>query len=102
MSDDEAPSTFWRSIRSPEFWLLFVCGGAALMGAPWWLTVPGAVAGLSISSLPKLIEMWPRARAVGAELEWAKVVALSILNSVGAAVAAHVAGILSKLLWGLP
>ena len=58
-----------------------------------------AVAGLSISSLPKYISLWPRARDVGAEGEWWKTVGMSTLNTAGASTAAFVLGWVIKWLW---
>ena len=63
--DDNKPMTVRRALRMPESWLLFVASIAACFGVAWWVVVPLAVAGLSISSLPKYVELWPRVRAVG-------------------------------------
>ena len=63
--------------------------------------MPLAVAGLSISSLPKYIELWPRVRAVGAEWEGWKTIALSMFNNVATSVAAFAVGRLSGWLWGV-
>jgi hypothetical protein len=65
----------------------------------WIVVVPLAVAGLSISSLPKYIALWPRADQVGAEAEWWKTVLLSLLNNLAAACAAFLLGNLSRWLW---
>ena len=62
--------TLRRALRAPEFWLLLVASAAATAGVAWWVTVPLVVAGLSIVSMPKYVALWPRAREVGAELEW--------------------------------
>ena len=90
--DDERPPTFRRALRDPAFWLLLVTVVAGVAGMAWWIALPLAVAGLSISSLPKYISLWPRARDVGAEGEWWKTVWLSTLNSAGASTAAFVLG----------
>jgi ABC-type sulfate transport system permease component len=87
---------FWRE---PEFWLLVVAALASTLGLAVWIVVPLTAAGLSISSLPKYIELWPRARAVGAETEWWKTVLLSMLNSLAAACAAFLFGTFSRWLW---
>ena len=99
MDEDGKPLTVWRALRAAEFWLLLVAAIAAVFRVPWWVTVPLVMGGLSISSLPKYVELWPRARAVGAELEWWKTVGLSFFNSLAAAVAAFVLGNLVRWLW---
>lgn len=65
----------------------------------WRVAVPLTTAGLSISCLPKYVALWPRVRAVGAEVEWCKTVALSTFNNIGGACAAFLLGILSRWLW---
>lgn len=102
MEDDGKRLTFWRALRAPEFWLLLVASIAAVFRVPWWVTVPLVMGGLSISSLPKYIELWPRARAVGAEGEWWKTVGLSSVNNLAAACGAHVVGVLTGWFWGVP
>ena len=100
MSDgDERPLTFWRAVRQSEFWLLAAAAVAAMFGVAWRVTVPLVVAGLSMSSLPKYIALWPRAREVGAEGEWWRTVARSELCATAAAGGAHVAGVLTRWLW---
>ena len=81
-----------QALRSPEFWLLFVAAFAAAAGLSGWIIVPLTLAGLSISSLPKYFELWPRARNVGAEGEWWRTLALSALNSFAASCAAFLLG----------
>ena len=66
IDDDEKPLTFGRALRTPEFWLLLVTATGSMAGVRWRVIVPLTVAGLSISSLSKYIELWPRARDVGA------------------------------------
>lgn len=102
MDDDDKPIGFWRALRQSEFWLLCAGAVAAMFGVPWWVTVPLMVAGLSISSLPKYIELWPRARNVGAEWQWMVTVALSELNALAAACGTHLAGNVTRWLWGVP
>jgi hypothetical protein len=46
-----------------------------------------------------MVPVWPRARAVGAELEWWKTVGLSTFNSFAAAVAAFLFGNVLRWLW---
>ena len=100
IDDDERQLTFWRALRSPEFWVLIVTAVAGAAGGSWWVFIPLGVAGLSISSLPKYIKMWPRARDVGAEWKWWETVALSALNSAGAASGAFMVGIVTRWLFG--
>ena len=61
--------------------------------------IPLCVAGLSISALPKYLELWPRAEMVGAEGEWWKTVSLSLFNSTVAACAAFVLGQVARLVF---
>ena len=91
--------TFRRALRSPEYWLLVVTTLAATFGVPWWIAVPLAVAGLSISSLPQYVELWPRVQAVGAEWEGWKTVALSMFSNIAVSCAAFVLGALCRWLW---
>jgi hypothetical protein len=102
VEEDGKPLTVWRALRAAEFWLLLVAAMAAVFQVPWWVTVPLVMGGLSISSLPKYIELWPRARAVGAELEWWKTVGLSGCNNLAAACGAHVLGVFIGWFWGVP
>jgi hypothetical protein len=97
--DDDEPMTFRRALRMPEYWLLLVTALAGCLAVEWWLAVPLATAGLSISSLPKYVELWPRVRAVGAEWEGWKTVALSMFNNIATSCAAFVFGVLSRWLW---
>jgi hypothetical protein len=83
----------------PEYWLLVVTALAGAFGMRWWIAVPLAAAGLSISSLPKYVELWPRMRAAGAEWEGWKTVALSLFNSIAASSAGFLLGSLSRWLW---
>ena len=98
--DEEQPPTFWRAIKMPEFRMLLVTSGAGAAGGAWWVFIPLCVAGLSISSLPKYISLWPRAREVGADWKWWETVGLSTFNSVGAASGAYMVGIASRWLFG--
>ncbi len=96
----EEPGTTWRFWREPEFWLLLLVAAlASTFGLTVWIVVPLTVAGLSISSLPKYVALWPRARDVGAEAEWLKTVLLSMLNNLAAACAAFLFGNVSRWLW---
>jgi hypothetical protein len=97
--DDDKPMTFRRALRMPEYWLLVITALAGCLGVAWWIAVPLATAGLSISSLPKYAELWPRVRAVGAEWEGWKTVALSMFNNIAGSCAAFVLGVLSRWLW---
>ena len=90
----------WRAFRAPEFWLLMVAGVCALGGVTWWVVISTTFAGLSISSLPKYIELWPRACEAGVQREWWITVGQSALISLTAATGACVAGIVTHwLLW---
>ena len=66
--------------------------------SPFVLIFAAAIAGLSIVSLPKYLELWPRAQNVGAEGMWWKTVGLSVLNGAGAASAGFVFGAVVRLL----
>ena len=88
MGDDDKALTFRSALRAPEFWLLLVTALTGCLGVAWWIVVPLSTAGLSISSLPKYVELWPRVRAVGAEWEGWKTIALSLFNNVAASCAA--------------
>jgi hypothetical protein len=99
MLDKGEPLTLWRALRAPEFWLLAVTGCAGAAGLAWWVVLPLAVAGLSMSSLPKYVALWPRARAAGAAGEWWKTVGLSMLNNAGAAAGCFVLGVVARWVW---
>jgi hypothetical protein len=94
--DDRAPMTLRRALRAPEFWLLVVASIAATVGVRWWVTVPLVVAGLSIASIPKFVALWPRAREVGAELEWWKTIAMSMFNNLGCACGVQMVGVFAR------
>ena len=91
--------TFRRAVRAPEFWLFLATALAGCLGMEWWIAVPLATAGLSISSMPKYVELWPRVRAVGAEREGWKTVALSMFNNFACACDVHVVGVFARWLW---
>lgn len=76
-ADEERPLTFWRAFRRAEFWLLLATAACGAYGVSGWIVVPLTTAGLSISSLPKYVRMWPRAQRVGAQAVWWRVVGLS-------------------------
>ena len=99
---DEQKDERQRFWRAPEFWLLLVGAFVSMIGVRWWVVVPLVLGGLSLSSLPKYLELWPRARDVGAQVEWWKTVALSTFNSLAAAVAAFVLGNFVGWFWGVP
>ena len=88
------------AIRSPEFWLLFVAAMAAGFGVSGWIAVPATIAGLLISSLPKYLPLYPRAKAVGAEAAFWTTVLASILNATTAGFAAYLLGRATWWLWG--
>jgi hypothetical protein len=93
LGDDDRPLTFWRALRTAEFWLLLTGCMVAAAGISAWVVVPLLVAGLSISSLPQHIGFWPRAQRVGVEGAWWRTVALSTLNNLAASCAAFLLGI---------
>ncbi len=90
---DDEPLTLRRALCAPEFWLLIAAAMSAMGGVAWWVVVPLTMAGMSMSSLPKYIELWPRARGVGAQWEWWKTVGLSTLNTLTAACVAFGLGL---------
>jgi hypothetical protein len=57
VDEDGKPLTVRRALRAAEFWLLLVAAMAAVFRVPWWVTVPLVMGGLSISSLPKYVEL---------------------------------------------
>ena len=99
METERRPS-FWQTMRAPEYWLLIVSALGAAGGLSAWGSVPLCMAGLSISSLPKYIALWARARDVGAERAWWQTVALSMANSLAASCAVFVLGAAAGWLWG--
>jgi hypothetical protein len=100
LSDErEEPMTFRRALRQPDFWLLLVAAVAATAGLSAWIVMPMTVAGLSISSLPKYVALWPRAAKAGAARAWWTTVLLSMLNNLGAAAGVVLVGALSRWLW---
>ena len=99
---DDVPTLGTRSaIRSPEFWLLFAAAMAAGFGLSGWISVPATISGLLISSLPKYLPLYPRAKAVGAEAAFWTTVLASILNATTAGFAAYLLGRATWWLWGL-
>jgi hypothetical protein len=99
MSDDDKNLTFLRALRSPDYWLLFASSVAGAAGVRAWLVVLLALAGLSVSSLPKYIALWPRAERAGVERAWWHTVALSMLNNLAAGCAAYLLGIACRWFW---
>lgn len=100
MDDDDATRMRGlRTLRAPEFWLLLVATSAAALGLSAWLVIPLTIAGLSISSLPKYVELRPRVRKAGVEREGYITIALSLLNNFATSCAAFVLGILARWLW---
>ena len=99
---DNADDASTRSaIRSPEFWLLLVAAMAPGFGVTGWITIPGTVAGLLVSSLPKYGPLYPRAKAVGATAAfWATMMASVLLASI-VSVAIYGLGCATWWLWGL-
>lgn len=78
----EVGGTMRSTLKQPEFWLLLVGMTGAMLGVSFWVVVPLMAAGLSISSLPKYVALWPRARAAGGQGMWWRTVALSTGNTV--------------------
>src|SRR5579862_2418456 len=91
---------FGRAFGNVEFWLLLATAFAGAFGVGWWVGVPLCMAGLSISSLPKYMRLWPKAREVGGESTWWGTVGLSLLVSLAASVATYGAGAAARLLFG--
>jgi hypothetical protein len=58
----DADERLTSALRAPEFWLLVAASLAAAGGVPWWIVLPLTLAGLSVTSLPKYVELWPRVR----------------------------------------
>ena len=99
--NDVPPFGTRSAIRSPEFWLLFAAAMAAGFGLSGWISIPATIAGLLISSLPKYLPLYPRAKAVGAVAEfWATVLA-STLNATIVGIAVFLLGRATRWLWGL-
>ena len=99
--DDVPPFGSRSAIRSSEFWLLFAAAMAAGFGLSGWVTIPATIAGMLISSLPKYIAIYARAKAVGAVAEFWATVAASVLNAAVIGIAAFVLGRATWWLWGL-
>jgi hypothetical protein len=97
--DDQRSPIFGRPLRSPEFWLLAVSAAVAAAGLDAATTIPFSLAGLTLSSMPKYIALWPRARAAGATGVWWSTVALSMLNNLAASCAAFLLGLAIRWLW---
>lgn len=98
---DDKPLTFLRALRAPEFWLSATAAVVAMFGVAWWVVVPLTLAALTASSMPKYIELFPRARdaGAGAERAWWMTVGLSMLNNLAAACGAFLAGLVTRWLW---
>lgn len=101
IGDDDRPLTVRRALREPEFWLLLVAGVCGGFGVSGWVVVPACMAGLLISSLPKYGKLYPRARAVGAEVAFWATVTASVAIAGIAAGAAFGVGQLIWWLWGV-
>lgn len=99
--DDQLPLTFGRALRSAEYWLLLTAALAAGFGVSAWLTIPATMAGLLVSSLPKYVLHYGRAREVGAVAAFWYTITASLFNAAIAAVAATLAGRFTWWLWGL-
>ena len=97
--DDDNPMTFLRALRAPEFWLIATAAVVAMFGVAWWVVVPLTLAALNASTLPKYIELWPRARDAGAERAWWTTVGLSMFNNLAASCGALLAGLVTRWLW---
>ena len=81
-----------RAADGASFVLIASVMLAGIGNGAWWIFIPLGVAGLSIVSLPKYLDLWPRSRDVGAEAMWWKTVGLSVFNTLGATCAAFVTG----------
>jgi hypothetical protein len=99
MNGTDGTPTIWRALRSPEFWLLMAASLTAAGGVSGWIVVPLTLAGLSISSVPKYLALWPRARRAGAGREWWLTVGLSMFNNLATSCAAFLLGIAIRWSW---
>ena len=97
--DNQRITDLAACVARSEFWLLLVASVAATAGLAWWVTIPLVVAGLSIVSIAKYVALWPRAREVGAELEWWKTIALSMFDNLACACGVQVVGVFARWLW---
>ena len=101
VGDDES-LTFRRALRCPEYRLLIAGAACAMVGVSAWVVMPLLMAALSVASLPKYIELWPKARAAGAARAWWITVGLSTLNNFAASVGTVLLGQATAWLWGVP
>ena len=99
LSIGQAVSDFIRPARTVEFWLSAVVCFCAIAGTPWLVAIPLGVLGLMLCVWPKYAAMLPRARAVGAEREFAVTVALSILNALITISASYLMGLFIRWLF---
>ena len=97
----DAPRSSPSAIRSPEFWLLFVAAIAAGFGVAGWISVPATITGLLISSLPKYLPLYPRAKAIGAVAAFWVTVLASVLNAATVGFTTFLLGRATWWLWGL-
>lgn len=86
-------------LRHPALWIIVATSAAAGAGLSARGTIPLAMAGLLGLSLGKYVALKDRADMVGATGEFWKMVGLSVLNSAGAASAAHLLGVGARWLW---
>jgi hypothetical protein len=91
--------SFLRAFVKAEFWLLVLTAAAGQMGLAWWVCVPLCLAGLSVSSLPKYVQLWPKAREVGGERVWWQSVGISVSGALAASVAAFVFGVALRVVF---
>lgn len=96
---DGEPLTFGRALRTPKFWLLQVAATCSMSAMRWWVVVPLTAAGLTSSSLPKYIGLWPQALYIGAAWAWWATVGFSALNSPAAAICCVLIGRLIRWVW---
>jgi hypothetical protein len=99
LGDDDRPPTAWRALRAPEFWLLLVGCIAAAAGVGAMVVVPLIVAGLTISSLPKYMTLWPCGKRAVVEGPWWRTVALSMLNTLAVGCVDFVPGTVARWQW---
>lgn len=99
--DDDTSSTPRSALRASEFWLLLVVVMAAGFGVSAWITIPACMAGLLISSLPKYVPPYARAKAMGADTAFWSTILGSIAIAATASIAAHLLGRFTWWLWGL-
>ena len=89
-----------RDLTNRNYLLMLAASICGVFGVAWWTAVPLGAAGLLLSGWPKYAALLPRVKAVGAEWEFFKTLALSTGNALIAIGAAFVLGRVIGWLWG--